>query len=98
MKRRPPVGRSLRSFRRCSFLFTIKYSSRLKQRNMRKCLRKISQLPLFAWIVLLGQKSEIVSQIEQALEKFASFFVSAEEMPAGNKPERARKKNTFPCR
>jgi len=60
------------------FLFTVKDSGGGKERNVRKCLRKISELPFLARIVLLGEKSQIVSHIQQALEQFARFFLSVE--------------------
>jgi hypothetical protein len=86
---------SLGSLRYRSFLFAIKDSRGTKERNVRKCLRKISQLSFLARIVLLGEKPQVVSHIKQALEQFARFFLSTEEVPASNQPERAWEKNTF---
>ena len=62
---------------------------------MRKRLRKISQLPFLARIVFLGEKSQVVSHIEQALEQFTRFFLSVEEMPASDQPKRAWYENAF---
>src|SRR6266487_4143866 len=69
---------SLESFRYRDFLFTVKDSRGSKQGDMRKCLWQISQLSFLAWIVLLGEKSQVVSHVEQALEQFARFFLSVE--------------------
>jgi hypothetical protein len=65
---------------------------------MRKRLWEISQLAFLAWIVLLGEKSQVVSHLEQALEQFARFFLSVEQMPASDQPKGAWDKNTFTSR
>jgi hypothetical protein len=83
------------SFQLHSFLFVAKDSRSSKERNMRKCLWKISQLSFLARIVLLGEKPQVVSHIKQALEQFARFFLSVEEVPAPDQPERTWEKNTF---
>jgi hypothetical protein len=59
-------------------VFVLKDSRGAKKRNVGKCLWKISQLSFFTRIVLLGEKSQVVSHIEQALEQFARFFLSTE--------------------
>ena len=41
---------------------------------MRKCLRKISKLPFLARIVFLGKKSQVVSQVEQALKHHPAVY------------------------
>ena len=66
------------SFRCRNFLFTAKDSLGSKECDMRKCLRKISELSFVAWIVLLGEKSQIVSHIQQTLKQFARFLLSVE--------------------
>jgi hypothetical protein len=83
------------SYRRRSFLFVIKDSRGTKERNVGKCLWKISQLSFLARIVLLGEKPQVVSHIKQTLEQFTRFFLSTEEMPASNQPEGTWEKNTF---
>jgi hypothetical protein len=47
-----------------NFLFVIKDSRGTKERNVRKCLRKISQLSFITRIVLLGEKPQVVSHIK----------------------------------
>src|ERR1044071_9351712 len=83
------------SFRCRNFLFTFKDSRGSKQSDMGKCLREISQLSFLARIVLLGEKSQIVSNIQQALEQFARFFLSVEQVPTSDQPEGAWDKNAF---
>src|SRR5215831_14105207 len=73
-------------------VFIAENPSATYQRDVRECLRKISQLTLCARIVLFGQQSKIVTHIEQPLEQFTCFFLSAEQMPAISQPKRARKK------
>src|SRR5262250_2725333 len=87
--------RSVRSGRYRGLLFTTKDSRGGKERNVRKCLWKISQLSFLARVVLLREQSQVVSHIKQALEQFARFFLSTKEVPASNQPETAREKNTF---
>src|SRR5580693_5365396 len=95
---RPTQDRSSLTSCRRHFLFTAKDSGGTKERNVRKCLRKIPKLSFLARIVLLGEKSQIVSHIQQTLEQFACFLLSSEQVPAGHQPERARDKNSFAAR
>ena len=62
---------------------------------MRESLGKIPELPFRARIVFFGEKSEIVSQGEQALEKFARFLLPAEQMQTIGQPKRTGQKNAF---
>src|SRR6266850_1918724 len=86
------------SCRRHNFLFVIKDSRGTKERNVRKCLGKISQLSFLTRIVLLGEKAQVVSHIKQTLEQSARFFLSTEEVPASSQPEGTWEKNTFTSR
>src|SRR6185312_753565 len=70
------------SSRRRRFLFVIKDSCGTKKGNVRKCLRKISQLSFLMRIVLLGEETQVVSHIKQTPEQFARFVLSTEEVPA----------------
>src|SRR5580704_250569 len=92
---RPTGDRSSLTLCRRHFLFTAKDSGGTKERDVRKCLRKIPELSFLARIVLLGKKSQIVSHIQQALEQFARFFLSVEQVPAGDQPKGAWDKNSF---
>src|SRR5207302_148339 len=65
------------------------------QRNVRESLGKIAQLTLGPWVVLFGEKSEIVAEIEQAFEQFSRFFFAAEQLPAIRQPKRAGKEHAF---
>src|SRR5262249_61404212 len=76
-------------------VFIAQNSSATYQGDVRESLRKISELTLYAGIVLFREQSKIVAHIEQPLEQFACFFFSAQQMPAIRQPKRARKKYSF---
>src|SRR5262245_28959985 len=79
-------------------VFIAQNSSTTYQCDVRESLRKISQLTLCARIILFGEQSEIIANIEQSLEQLACFFFPAEQVPAIDKPKGAGKKYSFAAR
>ena len=73
--RGPQTAVPLALLQRHCFLFTVKDSGGAKERDMRKCLRKISELRFSRGSYSSERSPEIVSQCEQALEQFARFLL-----------------------
>src|SRR5690348_8937952 len=61
----------------------------IDQRDMRERLWEISELALGAWVVLLGQKPDIVPEREQPLEEPAGVVTPAHEHVVVSEPEAA---------
>ena len=55
--------------RRSSFSASAEIVSTVDECEMRECLRKIPQLPVFFSIVLFRQEADIVAQRQEVLEK-----------------------------
>src|SRR5580658_2453664 len=60
---------------------------RVDERDMGKCVRKISELAVKNGIVLLGQQADAVAQLEQTLERFARLPTAAGDRVVGRQPE-----------
>src|SRR5580698_1616910 len=68
---------------------------RVDERDMGKCLRKISELAVKNGIVLLGQQADVVAQIEQTLEEFARLPMAAGDCVVVREPECARQERSL---
>ena len=68
------------------------------ERDVRECLGEVAQLALRARIVLLGQETDVVSQVEEVLEETARVGETAEEDQVVRKPEAAGEERAFAWR
>src|SRR5580700_1990296 len=68
---------------------------RVDERDMGKCLRKISELAAKNGIVFLGQQADVVAQIEQTQEEFARLPMTARDGVVVCEPERARQERSL---
>ena len=62
---------------------------------MRKCLRKIADLPLRLRIVFFREQADIVAQRKQTLEQRACFGVAVLQLIIVGQPKAAREKYPF---
>src|SRR5919201_3012033 len=69
---------------------------RRRERDVRQCLRKISEEPLAGHPVLLGQQADIVPQADCAREHSLGILEAAEQMETLGEPERAEEEGAFP--
>ena len=66
--------------------------------EMRKCLRKVSDLPLRLRIVLFREKTDIVAKRQQAFEQGARFRVAILQRIVVDEPKTAGQEDTLPWR
>jgi hypothetical protein len=62
---------------------------------MRERLGKIAELPLCPGIVLLGEKANVVPQLEEALKQFSRLTSSPHELQTIRQPKGAGQKHAF---
>src|ERR1700735_942760 len=68
---------------------------RVDERDMGKCLRKISELAAKNGIVLLGQQADVIAQIEQTQEKLPRLLMTTRDCIVVREPERARQERSL---
>src|SRR5690349_19579271 len=72
-----------------------KIMRRIDQRNVRECLREISDQALFRRVVFLRKQPEIVAQFQQSLEQPLGLLLSAEQIIGVREPEAAGEEDTL---
>src|SRR5712691_2602591 len=65
------------------------------EREVRECLRKVSELAVRDRVVLLGEQADVVAQVEQSLEQLARLLDVALQREHVREPERARQEHAL---
>src|SRR5271156_3650650 len=68
---------------------------RVDERDVRKRLRKISELAVKNGIVLLRKQAYVVAQIKQTQEEFPRLLVTARDRVVVRQPKRARQERSL---
>ena len=68
---------------------------RVHQRHVAECLGEVAHQPTGHRVVLLGEQSQIVAKVEQALEELAGVVLPPEQRQAVGQPERAGQERTL---